>query len=97
MNALKAAGWTAVATFLAIFSPAALGWLGEISSTGRLSDPSVLRSAAVSAVAAAVSAAITALLVVLRQQPWFPGTAPIYPVAGDAHHGGNIDAGDLDR
>lgn len=78
MNYLKAGAWTALATFLTIFVPAALGWLSEVSSTGNLADPSVLRSAAVSAAAAAVSAAVTAVLVALRKQEWFPAEPPTY-------------------
>lgn len=78
-NTLTAMFWTGVAAFIGVFVPASLGWLGEVSATGKLADPSILRTTAISAVAAAVIAVITAGTVALREQSWFPGIAPVYP------------------
>jgi hypothetical protein len=73
--------WTGVSAFLVVFLPTATGWITKVQTSGHLADPSVLRSAGVSALAAAGAAIITAGTVALRQQSWFPGIAPIYPPA----------------
>lgn len=81
MTYVRAMLWTGVSAFLAVFLPTATGWITKVQESGHISDPSVLRSAAISALAAALAAVVTAGTVALRQQPWFPGIAPIYPPA----------------
>jgi hypothetical protein len=92
MTYLKAMFWTGVSAFLTVFVPASLGWLGEVSSTGNLADPSILRTTAISAAAAAVAAVVTAGTVALRKQPWFPAEPPQYGSNTEpAHYDGNVD------
>lgn len=83
-DALKAAGWSAVWTFVALFGLSAVGWLQDVaqwaSSNG--ADPlpglSVLGFAAVSAVVAAVSGLVTAIVRVAQAKGMVPGQGPAY-------------------
>lgn len=89
MTYLKACFWTGVSAFLAVFLPTATGWITNVQETGQLADPSVLRSAAVSALAAGLAAVVTAATVALRSQSWFPAQPPSYDTP--THYDGNVD------
>lgn len=82
-NSLKAAGWTALFTFLALFASSAIGWMGDViewsSSEGATSFPALgtLGYAAVSAFGAAVSGALN-WLVRFAQERTGTGSVPSY-------------------
>jgi hypothetical protein len=69
--------WTGLAAGLTAFIPLATGWANNIAQ-GNPADPSVLRSAGISAAAAALGAVISAVTVLLRKQAWFPAEPPTY-------------------
>lgn len=83
-DALKAAGWSAVWTFIALFGVSTLGWLSDVaqwaSSQGTEPLPalSVLGYAVVSAAVAAVSGVITAAVRLAQAKGVLPGNGPSY-------------------
>jgi hypothetical protein len=77
VNAILAIIWTGVTVFVTAFIPLATGWATSVAQ-GNPAEPSVLRSAGVSAGAAALSAIVTAGTVALRRQSWFPVEPPSY-------------------
>lgn len=83
-DALKAAAYTALWTFLAIFLTAVLGWLTALTEWATsdggavvFPDPAVLVKAMVAAVAAAL-AFVVAAVVRLAQAAGAPGQPPSY-------------------
>lgn len=83
-DALKAAGWSAVWTFTALFGLSALGWLSDLAQwassqgTEPLPTLSVIGYAAVSAAVAAASAVLTAVVRLAQAKGVLPGNGPSY-------------------
>lgn len=83
-NSLKAALYTALWTFLGVFSVSLFGWLGDVATwagTDGATFPAVtpLGKAAVAAFAAAASGAIGWVVRVAQSHQLLPGSAPSYP------------------
>jgi hypothetical protein len=84
-NALKAAGYTALWTFLGLFATSLLGWLQDITAWASddggmvaFPDPSVLVKAAVAAAAAAISGVTSAIVRLVQANSSVPGHPPTY-------------------
>lgn len=83
-NSLKAALYTALWSFLGVFSVSLLGWLGDVATwagTDGAEFPAVtpLGKAAVAAFAAAASGAIGWVVRIAQSHHLLPGSAPSYP------------------
>jgi hypothetical protein len=87
-DAFKAALWTMLWTFLALFLTSALGWLQDVyewsSTSGAEPLPgiSTLGYAAVTAGVAALSGLIAFVVRYAQSKNLLPGSAPVYPPAG---------------
>jgi hypothetical protein len=83
-NEIKAAGWTFLFSFIALFGTAALGWLQEViewaSTSGETPLPglSTIGYAAVSAVAAAAIGLVNFVVRFAQAKGVIPGETPTY-------------------
>lgn len=85
-NALKAALWTALFTFLAVFGIATIGFLQDVASWASgdaltFPDVSVLGKAAVSAFAAAATGLVNWVVRLAQSKGALPGAGPVYDTA----------------
>jgi hypothetical protein len=84
-DAWKAAGWTALWTFIALFLTSALGWLQDVyewsSTSGAEPLPgiSTLGHAAVTAGVSAISGFIAFAVRWAQSRNVLPGSPPVYP------------------
>lgn len=86
-DALKAALWTALFTFVAVFGISLLGWVSDVaawasSNTTTSTDfPSItpLAKAAVAAVAAGVTGLVNWVVRFAQSKGALPGNGPSYP------------------
>lgn len=85
-DALKAAAYTALWTFLGMFALALGGWLNDVvqwassdNAAVLFPDPAVLVKAAVAAVAAAAGFVVAAVVRLAQANGIAPGQPPAYP------------------
>lgn len=88
VNAWKAALWTFVWTFIALFLTSALGWFQDVyewaSTSGAepLPGVSTLGYAAVTAGVAALSGLLAFIVRYAQSKNLLPGSGPVYPPSG---------------
>ena len=85
-DALKAAAYTFLWTFVGVFAASLLGWLQDLTAwatddggTVVFPDPGVLVKAAVAAVSGAFAFVAAAIVRVAQAHRLAPGTPPSYP------------------
>lgn len=86
-DALKAALWTALFTFIAVFGISLAGWIADVAAWASANDttagafPSVtpLGKAAVAAIAAAGSGLVNWIIRAAQSKNVLPGSGPSYP------------------
>lgn len=84
-DAIKAAAYTALWTFLGMFGAAAIGWLNDVqkwaTSDGAVTvfpDPSVLVKAGIAATAAGFAFVVAAIVRLAQANGLLPGQPPAY-------------------
>lgn len=84
-DAFRAACWTALFTFVALFGLSLLGWLNDVWEWAQdkehivlFPDPAVLLKAAVSATVAAITGLINFVVRWAQSRSLLPGAGPTY-------------------
>jgi hypothetical protein len=98
IDAIKAAAYTALWVFIAMFGTALLGWLGDVTAwatddggTVVFPDPTALVKATVAAVTAGFSFIVAAAIRLAQANGILPGKPPAYVASGGGGDAGRSD------